>query len=32
MAHEKYAAGKYAVEAIAETLGVSRKTSYRHLD
>lgn len=30
-AREMYEAGEYTVEAIAETLGVSRKTVYRHL-
>jgi len=30
-ARQMYAAGEYTVEAIAETLGVSRKTIYRHL-
>jgi len=30
-AREMYEAGDYTVEAIAETLGVSRKTVYRHL-
>jgi DNA invertase Pin-like site-specific DNA recombinase len=28
---EMYDAGEYTVDAIAETLGVSRKTVYRHL-
>jgi len=31
VAREMYASKEYTVEAIAKTLGVSRKTVYRHL-
>ena len=31
IAREMYASREYTVEAIAETIGVSRKTVYRHL-
>lgn len=32
VARQMYQAGEHTVEAIAETLGVSRKTIYRHLE
>jgi len=31
VARDMYAAGQHTVEGIAKTLGVSRKTIYRHL-
>ncbi len=32
VAQEMYDSNKHTIEAIANTIGVSRKTIYRHLD